>query len=133
VTVPRVGYQNPTTVTIQPDGKLVVVGRSETDSLVARFESDGRLDTGFGSGGVVVYSFSSGNDDDLRDVAVQADGKIVAVGITTPPGLTSGATFLIARFEGKSGPGFQVSPTSGLITTEAGGTASFTVVLTTQT
>jgi hypothetical protein len=66
---------------------------------------------------------------------MQDDGKIMAVGRAVPK--SSGArdyfpAFLIARFEGDSNPDIAVTPTTGLVTTEAGGSASFTVVLTTQ-
>src|SRR5262249_38941204 len=74
------------------------------DSLVARLMPDGTLDPGFGIGGIVVHSFSSGSDDHLLDVAVQTDGRIAVVGQVTPPGQTSGAAFLIARFLGDPAP-----------------------------
>jgi uncharacterized delta-60 repeat protein len=67
---------------LQPDGKIVAVGSSKPDvilggdPLVIRFEQDGSLDTGFGSGGVVMP------DLDGRAVAVelQADGRILVGG-----------------------------------------------------
>jgi hypothetical protein len=37
-------------------------------------------------------------------VAVQTDGRIAVVGQVTPPGQTSGAAFLIARFLGDPAP-----------------------------
>jgi uncharacterized delta-60 repeat protein len=44
-----------TGVAIQPDGKIVAAGRSqngtETDFALARYNADGTLDTGFGTGG----------------------------------------------------------------------------------
>ena len=50
-------------VVIQPDGKIVVAGDSlgpqmNGDFAVARFNSDGSLDTSFGIGGVVTTDFS---------------------------------------------------------------------------
>jgi uncharacterized delta-60 repeat protein len=104
VTVPRVGTQFPWGVTMQPDGRLVVVGASTSDSFVARFEPNGSLDsTSFRDGGFAVYSFTSGVPADrLLDVAVQADGRIVAVGQASPNG-DGNSAFLIARFMGGSG------------------------------
>jgi uncharacterized delta-60 repeat protein len=67
-------------VTIQPDGKIVVSGAAPTSSgfptaAVARYNTDGSLDTGFGSSGVAVTP----NLTALTAVALQTDGKIVAV------------------------------------------------------
>ena len=40
----------------------------------------GDLDPGFGTGGVVTTHISTHGDDAARAIAVQSDGKIVAVG-----------------------------------------------------
>jgi uncharacterized delta-60 repeat protein len=105
VMIPHAGDDNAASVKIQPDGKLVVVGfwgdGPAQDPFIARLTPDGTLDPGFGSGGIVIHSFSSGSG--LDDVAVQGDGKLVAVGSAEPPGLTRPA-FLVARFLGDSGP-----------------------------
>jgi len=80
-------------VATQPDGKLIVTGwvlngspaSSDTNQInfaLARFDREGRLDTTFGDNGLVSYDIAQqvGLAPDLdqgRDVAVQADGKIV--------------------------------------------------------
>lgn len=72
-------------VAIQPDGKIVAAGRalaisSETAAfVVARHNADGSLDTSFDFDGITRASFGV-NIDEVRAVAVQPDGKIVAVG-----------------------------------------------------
>ena len=68
-------------VAIQANGRIVVVG---TDSgqrfAVARYRPSGVLDESFGDGdGIVRTNFTPG-DDVAYDVAIQPDGKIVAVG-----------------------------------------------------
>ncbi len=68
-------------VAIQPDGKIVTVGRSIFDDsvvMVLRFNSDGTFDWTFGKGGMATYNF--GNWDIGAAVAIQSDGKIVVVG-----------------------------------------------------
>src|SRR5262249_55914712 len=69
-------------VALQPDGKIIVVGRSGSVSApqfgVARFNPDGNLDGSFGSGGVVATAI--GNFSNASRAAVQADGKIVVGG-----------------------------------------------------
>jgi uncharacterized delta-60 repeat protein len=71
-------------VAIQADGKIVVLGYSHNganeDLLLVRYNADGSLDTSFGTGGFVLYD-RGGNDRGLG-LALQADGKIVAVGYT---------------------------------------------------
>lgn len=66
----------------QPDGKAVVaggVGVTNKDFALVRINPDGSLDAGFGGDGKVTTDLGS-MDDNARAVAVQADGKIVAVG-----------------------------------------------------
>ena len=70
-------------VTIQPDGKIVVVGSTYNGSIyviaVARLLSDGKLDTGFGIGGLVTTEVEN-SDNEANSVIIQTDGKIVVAG-----------------------------------------------------
>ena len=53
-------------VAVQEDGKIVVAGRSSTtgvDFALARYNSDGSLDTSFGTGGKVVTDVDYGSYD----------------------------------------------------------------------
>jgi uncharacterized delta-60 repeat protein len=73
---------------IQPDGKIVLVGRQQVfegvttifDFLVVRYNSNGQLDSTFGNNGFVTVNQNQA--DVLDKTAVQADGKIVVVGNT---------------------------------------------------
>lgn len=70
-------------VTVQTDGKIVVVGSrfaavNNVDYLAARYNADGTLDTTFSGDGI--FLLNNSNSDNLNAVAIQADGKIVAVG-----------------------------------------------------
>lgn len=67
-------------VIIQPDGRIIVSGESSYVFLVARYNSDGTLDTTFSGDGFALVNFSS-NWDHGRDAVLQADGKIILVGI----------------------------------------------------
>ncbi|HXJ87173.1 MAG TPA: Calx-beta domain-containing protein [Candidatus Binatia bacterium] len=78
---------------LQTDGKILMVG----GTALARFNPDGTLDSGFGSGGQVAVPFNQSGLDTAQDVAVQADGKIVVVGLTTST-LTFNDDFALARF-----------------------------------
>ncbi|MGH8594775.1 MAG: hypothetical protein ACREV3_13270 [Gammaproteobacteria bacterium] len=82
-------------VALQPsDYKIVVVGRTDSNFALARYHSDGSLDTSFGKGGKVVTDFFG--DDDGQGIVVQPDGKIVVVGEVFA-GATS-ADFGLARY-----------------------------------
>ncbi len=76
----------------QPDGKILVSGSSSGtpenatfDALVARYDSAGRLDPSYGSGGRVTISF--GDIGLGGPAALQPDGKLVVFGL----GVASGA------------------------------------------
>ena len=70
-------------VTIQPDGKIIMAGESNvsaniSDFAVARYNTDGSLDTTFDSDGKVITDFS--NFARGADIVLQPDGKIVVAG-----------------------------------------------------
>lgn len=72
-------------IAIQTDGKIVVVGSVFTngaiaDFALARYNTNGTLDTTFSTDGKQTTDFSSGGDDRARAVAIQSDGKIVVAG-----------------------------------------------------
>jgi uncharacterized delta-60 repeat protein len=79
-------------VTAQPDGRLVAVGyarhpeRAHDTFAVARYNSDGSLDTSFGEGGGVITAVDAqtgaGRNDIARAVALDRNGRIVVVGET---------------------------------------------------
>src|SRR5690606_13564556 len=59
------------------------------DFGVARYNSDGSLDTTFGDGGRATVDFNS-YDDTIRNLTLHPDGKIVATGlISLPDGTTN--------------------------------------------
>jgi uncharacterized delta-60 repeat protein len=79
---------------VQPDGKIVAGGQTavfnNADFAIFRYEPNGLFDSGFGRDGVATFDFQ-GREDRVHAVALQADGKIVAVG-------QSEADFAVARF-----------------------------------
>jgi uncharacterized delta-60 repeat protein len=89
-------------VTMQADGKMVVAGfsfsgsPSNADFALARYNSNGSLDTSFGTGGKVKTSFGS-NNDLANSVVIQPDGKIL-VGGSTSGGPGTGADYALVRY-----------------------------------
>jgi len=72
-------------VVIQRNGRIVVAGEADCPFAVCfalvRFLPDGRLDRSFGTNGVVRTMFARYGAGRAYDVAVQPDGKIIAVGM----------------------------------------------------
>jgi uncharacterized delta-60 repeat protein len=69
---------------IQPDGKVIIAGRTLNSPGVygvglARLNTNGSLDNSFGTGGKVLTSFGP-VDETLNAITLQPNGKIVAVG-----------------------------------------------------
>jgi uncharacterized delta-60 repeat protein len=95
----------PSAVVIQPDGKIVVAGGAfplftfAGNFEVVRYNPNGSLDTSFGNGGIVTTIFPEGSY--AFDVALQADGKIIAAGtvfVDFNPGESSNTDFALARY-----------------------------------
>ena len=85
-------------IAIQADGKIVVGGYSKSGSaivftLMRLSGTDGSLDTSFGTGGIVTTAIGT-LDDEINALALQSDGKIVAVGYSEG----SQYSFAVARY-----------------------------------
>lgn len=89
------GQEAAMALAIQSDGKLVAAGLASNRAAqpspvptggfgIFRYLPDGSLDASFGSGGVALAAFGTSGflPDMARAVAIQADGKIVAAGMT---------------------------------------------------
>jgi len=79
-------------VAIQPDGKVVMVGYSNTgkkcDVLTVRYDADGSPDKTFGEGGVALSSCPPGGHDWGRSIVIQPDKKLIVAGNTRSGGKT---------------------------------------------
>lgn len=83
---------------LQADGKIVIVGGTFTDFVLARFNADGTPDTSFDADGKVTTDMVSGEQEEALGVAIQVDGKIVVVGNTGTPGPGGPSNFAVARY-----------------------------------
>ena len=112
------------TVGRQADGKLILGGQSSgVFFALARFDSDGKLDSTFGSGGIVQTSFGQGaigalNQGSIAALEIAADGRIMAVGRVLEF-LAGGPTerFALVRYtpDGSVDPSFGAA---GIVTTD---------------
>src|SRR5438094_1319058 len=92
-------------VVVQPAGKVVVAGGAfplftfAGYLQVVRYNSNRSLETSFGDGGIVTTTCPEGSY--AFDVALQADGKIIAAGtvfVDFNPGDSSNTDFALARY-----------------------------------
>jgi uncharacterized delta-60 repeat protein len=88
-------------ITLQTNGKVVVCGliadNPDGDFGIARYDSTGLLDPGFGTGGIVITPFDTLTDWPFK-VIVQPDEKILVGGWSGVP--SNGAYFAMARYNG---------------------------------
>src|ERR1041384_1528732 len=113
-------------VALQKDGKIVAAGRARDGANlyfgIARYNTNGSLDSSFGTGGKVVTSFF-GYGDDAHALAIQPDGKIVVAGTafaaSSVPDGSPNPTFGLARYnsDGRLDPTFG---TAGKVSTDFG-------------
>lgn len=88
-------------VLVQPDDKIVAVGVKNEGADVsffalARYNTDGTLDTSFGTGGIVLTQFNPNNTRDAASAAaLQPDGKILAAGFA---GTFTSGSWAVARY-----------------------------------
>ena len=101
----------PSSVVIQPDGKIVVAGGAfplftfAGNFEVVRYNPNGSLDRSFGNGGIVTTTFPEGSY--ASDVALAPDGKIIAAGtvfVDFIPGESSNTDFALARYNPDGSP-----------------------------
>jgi uncharacterized delta-60 repeat protein len=81
-------------VAIQSDGRIVAVGSADfqNEFALARYTPDGSVDASFDGDGKLTTTFT-GDHDSAHDLAIQADGKIIAAG-------TAGFdSYALARYE----------------------------------
>ncbi len=86
-------------VAIQSNGDVVVAGgtvlstalNAPADFALARFTSQGTVDTTFGSGGKTTTSFGSGTTAFVTSLAIQSNGNLIAAGV-------DGGAVAVARY-----------------------------------
>jgi uncharacterized delta-60 repeat protein len=99
-------------VVVQADGKNVVVGYTHNgisnDFVIMRYNTNGSLDSSFGTGGIAIVAVTSAADNAAR-VALQSDGKIVVCG-------TANSDFAVVRLN-TNGTLDTSFDTDGIVTT----------------
>jgi uncharacterized delta-60 repeat protein len=91
----------PSAVAIQPDGKIVVAGACKNPTFyyvcIVRLNKNGSLDTSFNTTGKLLTYIGPGNDN-IRAMAIQADGKILVAGSCDSAASGGKKNFCLARY-----------------------------------
>ena len=98
--LPGASMEEAYAVAIQPDGKIVLAGRTvlgNHDLAMVRYLPNGDVDSSFGISGVVRV-----NDAEAHDLALQPDGKILVAGFTQST--TTANDVAVFRFHADGSP-----------------------------
>jgi len=111
-------------VTVQDDSKVVVAGFSNADFAIARYNTDGSLDTGFDGDGKLLTKFATGGGSGALSVAMQADGRILAGGGVGNTFSVGGTDFGLTRYlaDGRLDNSFSED---GKLTTDVGSDSDY--------
>jgi len=129
----------PNSITVQADGKTLVAGfighasdASDRDFALARYNSDGTLDTSFANDGIAITDFGDTVDEGFS-VTVQANGKILVAGTTSANAFSGNFDFALARYnsngsldtsfdgDGKVTTDFGANEAAHIVTVQANG------------
>ena len=90
-------YEFPNCVALQADGKIVAAGRQTgtplSDMVMVRYHPDGRVDSLFGSDGIVVTNLRE--EDEAFSIAIQPDGQIILAGFAS---ISASGDFAVTRY-----------------------------------
>jgi uncharacterized delta-60 repeat protein len=93
-------------IKVLANGKIVVAGFLSDQNqivrygLLARFNANGSIDNTFGTNGLIIHNVGTANND-IYNLALQADGKIVVAGTATVSGH---AQYVALRFSSEGVP-----------------------------
>lgn len=105
---------------LQPDGKIIEAGYGGFPEgvAVARYNTNGSLDTTFGNGGIVSTDIS-GSSEGANAVSIQSDGKIVVAGYS---GNEPNFSFAVVRYNANGSLDTKFDG-DGIVTTSIGPSA----------
>jgi uncharacterized delta-60 repeat protein len=97
---PGYGFESAGSMVVQPNGMVVAGGASSSlgalDFMVARFQTDGVLDTAFSGDGIVMTA--TGLEGYISSMALEPDGQILVAGDVLVDDVTYEYDFAVARY-----------------------------------
>lgn len=105
----------------QPDGKFLLSGIESDSGVITRFNEDGTIDPTFASGGIIHTSIGQDRDD-LQNIILLPDGKILVVGAAYA--LAGGWDVVFLRYSANGVPDATFGGGSGFVTYHDPGSVS---------
>jgi uncharacterized delta-60 repeat protein len=99
----NLGTDSVNCLVVQSNGQIVVVGQSSQAFTAVRYNSDGSLDSGFGTGGIVTTAIPATTRSAANAVTVQTNGQLVVAGqgsyyIQGPHGMQQNQEIVLVRY-----------------------------------
>ncbi|HEY0068086.1 MAG TPA: T9SS type A sorting domain-containing protein [Flavisolibacter sp.] len=85
---------------VQPDGKIIAAGSGHgngSDMVLVRYTASGGLDNSFNGNGIVITNTVNDRSEEIHDMVLQPDGKILAAGYTDY-GYATDHDFMVVRY-----------------------------------
>src|SRR3954452_15214220 len=103
---PTAGTYRTVDIDVQSDGKVVLGGNFKStasgatnDTMLARLNVDGTLDSSFGSNGIATADFAPGQNELIQAPVVEPDGKILGIGrVNLDANPTTDARLAVSRW-----------------------------------
>ncbi len=93
------GFYNAQQLEVQSDDKIIIAGvESLNNFFIRRFNTDGTIDTDFGSSGnagATYFTVYGSGSQEIKDMKIMSDGKIVVAGVDMENSVIKG---FVARF-----------------------------------
>lgn len=110
-------------IAVQDDGKILVAGINynyggDVDFLLARYNTDGSLDSSFSDDGKLILDFNA-SDDFSESIVVQSDGKILMAGCSYSYSNNNYNDFALVRYNADGSLDSSFSG-DGMLTTDFG-------------
>jgi uncharacterized delta-60 repeat protein len=119
------GWNGCTSLALQANGKILAGGNAFDSSTpvfaLVRYDQNGALDATFGTNGIVLTNPALAGGE-VRDLALQPDGKILATGRVWNPNY---GDFSLVRYQGDTPPSIISQPLSQFVL--SGSTVTFSV------
>jgi uncharacterized delta-60 repeat protein len=92
---------------VQPDGKIIAAGSGDgnngSDMVLVRYLATGELDNSFHGDGIAITNTGNGRNEEIHDIILQPNGKILAAGYTDY-GYATDHDFIVARYNTDGSP-----------------------------
>ena len=110
-------------IAIDSQNRILAAGVYNLDPAIVRYTEDGVLDTTFGAGGVTTTSIA--NNNFIEDIAIDSQGRIIAVGYST----SNSNDVLVLRYNKDGGLDSTFGTSSGYTILSGLGSAETTYAL----